>query len=45
MRSILIVGNETLAGSTLAEAISERLAAGPASASTSSSRPRPSAMR
>ncbi len=31
MRSILIVGNETLAGPTLAQAISERLADGPAS--------------
>jgi hypothetical protein len=30
MRSILIVGNETLAGPTLAQAISERLADGPA---------------
>ena len=31
MRSILIVGNETLAGPTLAQAIAERLADGPAS--------------
>ena len=30
MRSILIVGNETLAGPTLAQAITERLADGPA---------------